>query len=122
VLLESGAAFGDFRAHHAQLREYFQLLVEPPVELWPAYGIPYVEYTWPVSTKVRDYSRIVPLTPQRGRVIARAGDTAVALARRVGPGTLVFLGSPLGPALWIGDAEARNWFVALLALGAMPQT
>jgi hypothetical protein len=122
VLLESGAAFGDFRSHRDQLREYFHILIEPPVELWPARGIPYVEYTWPVSTKLRDFSRAIPLVPQRGTVIARVDDIPIALARRVGPGTLVFLGSPLGPGLWTGDAEAKRWFGAFLSLGAAPQT
>jgi hypothetical protein len=122
VLLESGAAFGDFRSHRDQLRDYFQVLLGPPTELWPARGIPYVEYTWPVSTKVRDFSRVIPLAPQRGTVIARVDGIPVALARRVGPGTLVYLGSPLGPALWAGDAQARQWLGALVALGAIRQT
>jgi hypothetical protein len=122
VLLESGAAFGDFRGHRDQLREYFQVLLEPPVELWPARGIPYVEYSWPVSTKVRDFSRVVPLAPQRGAIIARVNEIPVALARRVGPGMLVFLGSPLGPALWAGDIEARRWLDDLLSFGTARQT
>jgi hypothetical protein len=122
VLLESAAAFGDFREHRDQLREYFQLFVERPVDLWPARGIPYVEYTWPVSTKVRDFSRVIPLAPQRGTVIASVDDIPVALVRHVGRGTLVFLGSPLGPALWAGDAQARQWLGALLALAATRQT
>ncbi len=122
VILESGAAFGDFRGQRDQLREYFQILVEPPVELWPARGLPYVEYTWPVSTKVRDFSRVIPLASQRGRVIAKVDDIPVALTQQVGSGTLVFLGSPLGPALLAGDAQARQWLDALLALGAIRQT
>ena len=122
MLLESGAAFGDFREHRDQLREFFNLLLEPPVQLWPARGIPYVDYTWPVAVKVRDFSRVIPLEPQQGSVIARAGDVPVALARRVGHGTLVFLGSPLGPALWAGDAEAKRCLGALLSLGATAQT
>ena len=122
VLIESGAAFAEFREHHDQLREHFNILLQPPVDLWPARGIPYVEFTWPVPVKVRDFSRVIPLAPQRGRVIARVGDVPVALARRVGRGTLVFLGSPLGPALWSGDAEAKRWLGALLSLGATAQT
>ena len=122
VLLESGAAFGDFRSHRDQLREHFHILIEPPVELWPARGIPYVEYTWPVSTKVRDFSRVIPLAPQCGTVIGRVEDIPVALARRVGPGVLVFLGSPLGPALWAGDIEARCWLDDLLSFGSTRQT
>jgi hypothetical protein len=114
VLLESGAAFGDYRELRDQLCEYFRVLVQPPIELWPAYGIPYVEYSWPVRARVRDFSRVTPLAPQPGSVIARVGDLPVALARRAGAGTLIFLGSPLGPALWTGDTEAKRWLGALL--------
>ena len=122
VLLESGAAFGDFRAYRDQLREHFEILVQPPVELWPARGIPYVHYRWPISAKVRDFSRVMPLAPQRGTVIARVDDIPAALVRRVGSGTLVVLGSPLGPALWADDAEARRWLGSLLPLGSAHQT
>ena len=33
----------------------------------------------------------------------------VALKRPSGRGRLMFLASPLGPALWAGDSEARGW-------------
>ena len=116
VILESGAAFAggpDFRAHRAVLRDCFQVRIEAPVQLWSAHtssqGIPYVDYSWPHSAKVRDFSRVVPLGPQAGDVIAWVDGLPVALKRHGGRGTLVFLGSPLGPALWAGDAEARRW-------------
>ena len=84
-----------------------------PVQLWSAHtssqGIPYVDYSWPHSAKVRDFSRVVPLGPQAGDVIAWVDGLPVALKRQDGRGTLLFLGSPLGPALWAGDAEARRW-------------
>ncbi|HKW47423.1 MAG TPA: hypothetical protein VJN70_08255 [Gemmatimonadaceae bacterium] len=117
VLLESGALFGDCGEHRLQLREYFDIRVKAPVELWPARGIPYIEYRWPISARVRDFSRVMPLAPQRGTVIAKVNDMPVALARRVGSGTLVFLGSPMGPALWASDPEAQRWLGAVLPLG-----
>jgi len=31
-----------------------------------------------------------------------------------GRGNLIVLGSPLGPALWAGDIEARQWLRAVI--------
>jgi hypothetical protein len=39
----------------------------------------------------------------------------VALKKRVGKGTLIFLGSPLGPALGASDLEARHWLQSVTA-------
>ncbi len=122
VILESGAGFAagrDFAAHQLVLRERLQLRVEAPVPLWPALarsrGIPYVDYTWPSPTRIRDFSRVVPLAPQAANIIARVEGLPVALKRQSGRGTLIFLGSPLGPALWVGDAEARRWLCDVVA-------
>jgi len=124
VILESGAAFAggpDFRAHRAVLRDCFQVRIEAPVQLWRARsswrGVPYVDYTWPFPAKLRDFSRVVPLERQAGEIVAWVDDLPVALVRRSGRGTLVFLGSPVGPALWAGDGDARRWLCAVLGSG-----
>jgi hypothetical protein len=120
VIVESGAGFADpdgaaFRAHRESLREQLQLHIAAPVSLWPrrgnTEGIPYVDYSWPTAARVRDFSRVVPLGSEAraDEIIARVDGLPVALMRRSGSGTLVFLGSPLGPALRAGDAEARMW-------------
>ena len=116
VILESGAGFADgrdFRGHRDVLRDYLQVRIGAPVPLWSAHfgsqRIPYVDYTWPSPAKVRDFSRVVPLGRQSGEVIARVDGLPVALKRQTGRGRLIFLGSPLGPALWAGDVEARRW-------------
>jgi hypothetical protein len=119
VILESGAGFageGQFGAHCAVLRDGLQIRVEAPVHLWPRRG-PYVDYTWPYPAKLRDFSRVVPLAcpTAAGEVIAWADGMPVALKRRRGRGTLIFLGSPLGPTLWAGDVEARRWVSAVVA-------
>ncbi|HEY6159360.1 MAG TPA: hypothetical protein VIV88_18085 [Gemmatimonadales bacterium] len=123
VLLESGAGFAadrDFRAHRAVLRDHLGVHVEAPVRLWSrpdARGMPYVDYSWPASAQIRDFSRVVPLGRQSegaGEIIAWVDGLPVALKRPSGRGTLIFLGSPLGPALWAGDAEARRWFGELV--------
>ena len=119
VILESGAGFAggrDFGAHRITLRDHLGVQIEPPVRLWSARphscGIPYIDYTWPSPAKIRDFSHAVPLGRHQtgGEIIARVDGLPVGLRRRTGPGALIFLGSPLGPALWAGDAEARRWF------------
>jgi len=115
VVLESGAGFGsaaDFSRHRAGLREAFDVHLEPPVDLWPQLGgsaIPYIDFTWPFKSKIRDFSRVVPLTGGAEEIIAQVNGLPAALRRRSDRGTLIVLGSPLGPALWTGDYEARQW-------------
>ncbi len=120
VIIESGGGFaGDlnFRQHRRFLREHLQIDIQSPVDLWKrdARRVPYIDYTWPHAAKVRDFSRVVPLGDHEGAIIAWAGDRPVGLRRQVERGTLIFLGSPLGPALWVGDAEARRWLTAVSA-------
>jgi len=117
VVLESGAGFAGesgFRAHRDAVQNGVQVQVERPRR--KSRDVPYIDYVWPCATKIRDFSRVVPLPLQPGEIIARADGHPVALTRRVGRGTLVYLGSPLGPALWAGDAEARQWLSHLFSL------
>jgi len=142
VLLESGAGFSsraEFTAHQRMLDRYFDIAVYPPVSLWPGQpfddalflhrsgrypgkrldrqeSIPYVDYLWPRETKVRDFSRVIPVSARTGDVIGEVGGLPVALKRRMGKGTLIFLGSPMGPALRAGDPEARSWLLLVTAL------
>jgi hypothetical protein len=120
VLIESGGGFADaanFGKHRRSLCEILEIEVGAPVNLWapdrkPRFP-PYVDFAWPCSAKIRDFSRAVPVTDQPDEIIAWAGERPVALRRCAGRGSLVFLGSPIGPALWAGDAEARRWLLAL---------
>jgi hypothetical protein len=119
VLYESAAAFlgpGEFGIHKRVIRSVFGLSLHDPVGLWDSADSfkqsPYVDYHWPVVTKVRDFSRAVPVDPGNGETIAWFQDLPVAVKRRVGKGTLVFLGSPLGPHLLAGDREANRWLGA----------
>ena len=123
VILESGAAFAPddgplFHDHRDFIREQLGIHTAPPVALWPraGRGIPYVDYCWPSSALVRDFSRVVPIDERRtdGEIIARVFDIAVAVKTRVGAGTLIFLGTPLGPALLAEDREARRWLLSVL--------
>ena len=74
---------------------------------------PYVEYSWPIKAKIREFAA-ASLGPAPGdRVIATYAGRPVALRRRVGRGTLVLLGSPLGPIFLSGDGDARRWLDAI---------
>ena len=117
VVLESAAGFLEERAfgtERAVLQDYFGITVESPLRLWPR-QTPYVDFLWPYAAKLRDFSRVVPLGPQAGEQIGWVDGLPVALQRRSGRGTLIFLGSPVGPALWAGDADATRWLSAVLA-------
>ena len=137
VLLETAAAFlspADFLSQRQLLRHYFGLEIRLPLDLWttelgphggfhvsliqrgspkrPSEGqhsVPYVSYCWPCEAQVRDFSRIVPVSANNSDVIATLDTVPVALRRRVGKGTLISLGSPMGPSLRAGDLQAHSW-------------
>ena len=120
VIVESGAGFSsdvEYQAHRRWMREQFDITTKVPMDLWSGCtrGVPYIEYDWPVRASVRDFSRVVPVADQPGEVIGWVGDVAVALRRRIGRGTLIYLGSPLGPAIWAGDRQARRWLHQVFA-------
>jgi hypothetical protein len=142
VLLESGAAFlspSEFTAHQKILYRYFDIEVGAPVDLWSRKSgddglrghrpqrlphkklngpesIPYVNYSWPRPTSVRDFSRVLPVSAKAGDVIGTVGALPTALKRRTSGGMLIFLGSPLGPALRANDPQALSWLRSVIAL------
>jgi hypothetical protein len=142
VLLESGAGFlrpAEFTAHQRMLHRHFGIVVGPPVDLWAGdsadegfracrpgrhssktpnnhVSVPYVNYLWPREIEVRDFSRVIPVSASAGEVIGKVGALPVALRRRTAKGALIFLGSPLGPALRTGDTEALSWLRSVMAL------
>ncbi|MGA2589793.1 MAG: hypothetical protein ABSH32_07760 [Bryobacteraceae bacterium] len=75
---------------------------------------PYVDFTWPVEAKIREFFPLV-LQPKPGdRVIATYAGKPVAVRRQAGRGSLILLGSPVGPALLAGDPDARRWLASVL--------
>jgi hypothetical protein len=142
VLLESGAGFlrpAEFTGHQRMLHRHFGIVVGPPVDLWAGdsadegfracrpgrhssktpnnhVSVPYVNYLWPREIEVRDFSRVIPVSASAGEVIGKVGALPVALRRRTAKGALIFLGSPLGPALRTGDTEALSWLRSVMAL------
>ena len=113
LLLECGAGFSDaaeFAAQRKTLQRFFGITVQAPVDLWSkGQSVPYVNYEWPRRVMVRDFSRAVPVAGRSGEVIARIGAIPVGLKKEAGNGTLIFLGSPLGPSLRAGDPDAHVW-------------
>ena len=142
LVLESGAGFlstEETAAHQRMLLRCFELEVAPPVDLWSGrladeglfanrtsphrrktidgrQSIPYVRYVWPREILVRDFTRVIPVSAKREEVIGWAGSLAVGAKRPAGKGTLIFLGSPVGPGLRASDPEARSWLHSVLAL------
>jgi len=67
--------------------------------------VPYVDFTWPVCARIREFYPLV-LSPRPGdTVIATFVHQPVALRR----GGLILLGSPVGSALLAGDPDAHRW-------------
>jgi hypothetical protein len=109
VIFESAAGFGGFEDQRRMLARYFDIRIQPPVDLWANGTAPYIDYRWPVCERVRDFSRVTPISADGPEIIGSAGDLPVAAKR----GRFIFLGSPVGPALLAGDREAHSWFSAL---------
>jgi hypothetical protein len=139
VLWETGAAFlepRDFAYQQDLAREHFGISMKQPVDVWShspsqrprvraknlprnmrSIGhaqIPYVVYRWPREAHVRDFSRVIPVSAASGRAIARWGEIPVAWRKRIGAGTLIFVGSPIGPALHAGDSDAASLLHSLI--------
>lgn len=123
VILESAAGFtgaGAFQEQRAGLRADFDLATEDPVGLWNgADRPPYLHLEWPLRAQVRDFSFAVPV--RGGETIGVLGGLSVAALRRAGAGALLFLGSPVGPALGTGDPQAHAWLRSVLATARGPR-
>lgn len=111
VLFESAAGFGEagaFDEQRAGLRSDFGLTIDAPNHLPSQAPRPaYIDLLWPTRVKVRDFSSLV--TVRGGETIGTLGPLPVAALRREGAGRFLFVGSPVGPALWSGDRQAHAW-------------
>lgn len=117
LLFESGATFleaREFEIHQRLMESEFGIRLGAPWQLWEggnsARQTPYINYEWPAAAKIRDFSRLIPVDCEGVESIASFEDLTLAVKRPAGRGTMVFLGSPLGPHLLAGDREAESWF------------
>jgi hypothetical protein len=119
VIFESAAGFsgsGALEEQRAGLWSAFRLEIDDPTEPWKGASSPgYLDLLWPIPAKVRDFSSVVGV--RGGEPVGRLGPLPVAALRRCGAGVFLFLGSPVGPALWSGDPEARAWVASIQTLG-----
>lgn len=69
-------------------------------------GPAWIRFSWPIPAMIRDFGRICPVSG--GTVIARLGDIPVAVRN----GSLIVLGSPLGPHIYAGDRDAHDLLAA----------
>ena len=110
VILESGLGFSSRTESKHQidlLKRVFGLQLLPPVKVGknPA-AATYLEYTSPVHRLVRTFEAITPVGCDQSEALARWGKHSVCIRRRIGDGTLVFLGSMLGPGIGAEEREA----------------
>jgi hypothetical protein len=122
VIFESASGFADagaLREQRAGLGDAFGLGIEPPVTLWGQGRRPsYLDLGWPVRARIRDFSFAVPV--RGGEAVGTLGALPVATLQRAGAGALLFLGSPVGPALGSGDPQAHAWLSSVLAAALSP--
>ena len=117
VIFESASGFAEAKAlreQRAGLGATFGLTIEQPFTVWREGRRPsYLDLGWPVRARIRDFSFAVPV--RGGEAIGNLGGLPVAALQRAGEGALLFLGSPVGPALWSGDPQAHAWLSSVLA-------
>jgi hypothetical protein len=117
VIFESAAGFGDAKAfgeQRAGLRSAFDLTLETPTDPWARATKPaYIDLLWPAAAKLRDFSSLVVV--RGGETVGRLGRLPVAALQQRGAGLFLFLGSPIGPALWTGDPQAHAWLSSVFA-------
>lgn len=121
VLLESVAGFleeEEFAAARRALQRHLEISIESPINLRSSEQgqgcVPFIDFAWPLRAKVRDFSRVVPVCSRESATIARAGGLPVGARRKVGAGTLIFLGTLVSPSLGAQDPEARQWLQEVL--------
>ena len=123
-LVELGFGFGDqdqCSSGRSWLQQTLGLRAANPAGS-PRVGdrpVPYVDYAWPAAAKIRDFSRVIPLEGPGWTPMAWSGNSVVGLRRRLGAGSVIVLGSTIGPHLRSGDREAIGWLRALVAEAAV---
>ena len=67
----------------------------------------YIRYEWPQTVLTRSFLQVAPVISRSGQIIARDGETPVAVRKQIGSGGILFLGAMLGPNLYAEEAQAH---------------
>jgi hypothetical protein len=126
LIFESALGFCEPRdtvEQRGMLNDIFALGIGKPVSVDPterASGLQ-VNYCWPLQRSTRTFESLTPVDCRESEAIALIGGEPVCLAKKWGKGTLVYLGSMLGPALFAEEREAKAIGAALLTSSFAPQ-
>jgi hypothetical protein len=78
----------------------------------------YIVYRWPLPVLVRHFTRVSYIEPGRNMPIATLGARSIAVRKESGLGSVLIIGSPLGPPLLAGDEQAHQILARLLTTAA----
>jgi hypothetical protein len=110
-LADGFASRSDTARTRAHVERYLGVEVADPVAYTSA---EYVVFRWPLSVMVRHFIRVSFIAPARNMPIAHLGTHSIAVRKEVGLGSVLIIGSNLGPLLLAGDEQAHQVFARLL--------
>lgn len=111
VVLESGASFaspGEIVRQRMIWERVFGVCTDFSSTRPAGDPTGYVHYRWPADARIRHFGEFMSLSAGDAEGIATYGGETVAIRRRIGRGSLLFLGSPLGPMLAAEDHQAAE--------------
>jgi hypothetical protein len=106
--IESGLCFsseGEVGQQLAILRNAFGLEVLRPVR---TAGNPYVRYVLPCQKLVRTFEAVNPVASDDVEVLARFQQHVVCVRKKLGSGSIIYLGSMIGSGLLADEREAHS--------------
>jgi hypothetical protein len=118
VILESGLSFATPAETRHQAEIYssvFGLRLLPQQRTADHRRQLYIEYDQPARWLVRTFESVLPVCCPSADELARFGEEVVCARKKIGSGTLIYLGSMLGPGLLAQEREAREVAFALVA-------
>lgn len=84
------------------------------------YYEPEIEFTLPISARLRAHSFLTPVTVATATPIARYRDLTVAVHKKVGKGEVFYVGTNLGASIFSGDAAGIDLLGAMIGQRARP--
>jgi hypothetical protein len=115
LIYESGLGYAGSRQRSDQAHLLIDTLgIRTLTSRLPTGSDLYVSYLWPLESLVRSYGSVTPVSCHPEEVITQHAGAPVGFFRRMGQGSLTFLGCPLGLGLYAQEREARAIGVSLL--------